>query len=65
LNKKDRGEWPYCVLIIDMVGDKDLEIARETYSAENASWLLKMIVESALCSPRAITFPTTRRLRRP
>ncbi len=47
LNKKDRREWPYCVLIIDMVGDKDLEIARETYSNENASWLLKMIVESA------------------
>ncbi len=47
LNKKDRGEWPYCVLIIDMVGDKELEIARETYSNENASWLIKMIVESA------------------
>ncbi len=47
LNKKDRKEWPYCVLIIDMVGDRELEIARETYSAENASWLLKLITESA------------------
>lgn len=47
LQKADRREWPYCVLIIDMVGDKDLKIARETYSAENASWLLKMIDESA------------------
>lgn len=47
LKNKDRREWPYCVLIIDMVGDKELKIARETYSAENASWLLEMIVESA------------------
>ncbi len=47
LKNKDRREWPYCVLIIDMVGDKELNIARETYSAENASWLLKMIDESA------------------
>ena len=47
LQKKDRREWPYCVLIIDMVGDKDLQMIRETYSAENASWLLKMIDESA------------------
>jgi Zn-dependent M28 family amino/carboxypeptidase len=47
LKNKDRKEWPYCVLIIDMVGDKQLQIARETYSAENASWLLKMIDESA------------------
>ena len=47
LQKADRKEWPYCVLIIDMVGDKELQIARETYSAENASWLLKMIDASA------------------
>jgi glutaminyl-peptide cyclotransferase len=47
LKNKGRREWPYCVLIIDMVGDKDLQIIRETYSAENASWLLKMIDESA------------------
>ena len=47
LKNKDRKEWPYCVLIIDMVGDKDLEIVRETYSAENASWSLQMIVDSA------------------
>ena len=47
LQKADRKEWPYCVLIIDMVGDKQLQITRETYSAENASWLLKMIDASA------------------
>ncbi len=47
LRNKDRREWPYCVLIIDMVGDKQLQIIRETYSAENASWLLKMIDASA------------------
>jgi glutaminyl-peptide cyclotransferase len=47
LKNNDRREWPYCVLIIDMVGDRDLEIARETYSVENASWLVAMIVKSA------------------
>lgn len=47
LDKADRREWPYCVLIIDMVGDRDLKIARETYSAENASWLLRVVDESA------------------
>jgi Zn-dependent M28 family amino/carboxypeptidase len=47
LKNKDRKEWPYCVLIIDMVGDKELNIARETYSAENASWLLDLIAKSA------------------
>jgi glutaminyl-peptide cyclotransferase len=47
LKHADRREWPYCVLIIDMVGDKELQIVRETYSAENASWLLEMIAESA------------------
>jgi len=47
LEKEDLRDRPYCVLIIDMVGDKDLQIIRETYSAENASWLLKLIGESA------------------
>ena len=47
LKNKDRRQWPYCVLIIDMVGDKQLNIARETYSAENASWLLDLIAKSA------------------
>jgi Zn-dependent M28 family amino/carboxypeptidase len=47
LKNKDRREWPYCVLIIDMVGDKELHIARETYSAENASWLVETISKSA------------------
>ncbi len=47
LQTTDRTQWPYCVLIIDMVGDKDLEITRETYSAENASWLLKIIFDTA------------------
>ena len=47
LKNKDRTEWPYCVLIIDMVGDRELHIARETYSAENASWLLDLINKSA------------------
>ncbi len=47
LQQAEKGEWPYCVLIIDMVGDRELQIARETYSSENASWLLKIIFESA------------------
>ena len=47
LKQKDRREWPYSVLIIDMVGDRELHIARETYSVENASWLIELIAKSA------------------
>jgi len=59
LKNKDRREWPYSVLIIDMVGDRELEIARETYSSENASWLLELIAKSAkkLKVPQFLTQP--------
>lgn len=47
LQKTDRTQWPYAVLIIDMVADKDLKISRETYSHENASWMLKIVMDAA------------------
>lgn len=43
LAKKERSQWPYWVLVIDMVGDKDLQIFKETYSLKgSASFLDKL-----------------------
>lgn len=43
LAEKDKKLWPYCVLIVDMVGDKDLEIFKDTHSMESAPWLLDIV----------------------
>jgi len=39
--------WPYCVIIIDMVGDRNLEIYKETHSMKSASWLVELIFGTA------------------
>lgn len=39
--------WPYCVIIIDMVGDRNLEIYKETHSMKSASWLVELIYGTA------------------
>lgn len=39
----DKNLWPYCVLIVDMVGDKDLEIFKENNSIDSAPWLLDIV----------------------
>ncbi len=44
---KDKSLWPYCVLVVDMVGDKDLNILKENYSAKSAPWLLDIVYEAA------------------
>ncbi|OGW18847.1 MAG: hypothetical protein A3K09_08715 [Nitrospinae bacterium RIFCSPLOWO2_12_FULL_47_7] len=43
----DKKLWPYCVLIVDMVGDKDLEIFKDTHSLGSAPWLLDIIYDVA------------------
>ncbi|GJL77534.1 MAG: glutamine cyclotransferase [Nitrospinaceae bacterium] len=43
LRETSPDSWPYCVIIIDMVGDRDLEIFRETHSVKSASWLVDLI----------------------
>jgi Zn-dependent M28 family amino/carboxypeptidase len=43
----DKKLWPYCVLIVDMVGDKDLEIFKENNSIDSAPWLLDLVLGSA------------------
>ena len=35
--------WPYCVIIVDMVGDRNLEIFKETHSEKSAAWLVDLI----------------------
>ena len=43
LAKKERAKWPYWVLVIDMVGDKDLQIFKETHSLKGSSSFLDKI----------------------
>ena len=43
----EAGELPYCVIVIDMIGDRDLEIFRESHSVKNAAWLVDLIFETA------------------
>lgn len=47
LRQTERDEWPYCVIIIDMVGDRKLEIFKETHSVKSASWLVEIIYGTA------------------
>lgn len=47
LRESGRDSWPYCVIIIDMIGDRDLQIFRETHSVKSASWLVDLIYEVA------------------
>jgi len=53
LEEIDKSLWPYCVLVVDMVGDKDLKIFLENHSARNARWLLDRVFQVA----REMGFP--------
>ncbi|MBI4384112.1 MAG: M28 family peptidase [Nitrospinae bacterium] len=44
---RDEKEWPFCVVIVDMVGDKELEIFKEINSEKSASWLTDAIFRTA------------------
>ncbi len=44
---RDKKEWPFCVVIVDMVGDKELEIFKEINSEKSASWLTGAIFRAA------------------
>ncbi|NIQ01568.1 MAG: M28 family peptidase, partial [Nitrospinaceae bacterium] len=43
----DQEQWPYCVLVVDMVGDRDLQIYRETNSLKSAPWLVDILFQAA------------------
>jgi aminopeptidase-like protein len=47
LRESSTDTWPYCVIIIDMIGDRDLQIYRETHSVKSAPWLVDLIHEVA------------------
>lgn len=47
LAKRERSQWPYWVLVIDMVGDKDLQVFIETYSLKGSSSFLDKIYRIA------------------
>ena len=40
---QDREQWPYAVVILDMIGDKELQIYRESYSEKSGGALLDKI----------------------
>ncbi|MFQ5671673.1 MAG: M28 family peptidase [Nitrospinales bacterium] len=43
LRKGDKTQWPRAVVVIDMIGDKDLQIYRESHSVKSAPWLIDII----------------------
>jgi hypothetical protein len=43
----EKEKWPYWVLVIDMIGDKDLQIFKETYSLKGSSSFLDKIYSVA------------------
>ena len=47
LGKNSRDRWPSAVIIVDMVGDKDLEIFKETYSIASGPKVLDRIYKVA------------------
>ncbi|MCA9483781.1 MAG: M28 family peptidase [Nitrospina sp.] len=47
LGRASAEERPFCVLVIDMVGDRDLDIYKEVYSNENARWLVDLVFGAA------------------
>jgi Zn-dependent M28 family amino/carboxypeptidase len=47
LLQMDQQSWPYWVLIIDMIGDKDLQIFKETYSLKGSGRFLDKIYSIA------------------
>ena len=47
LLKQNRRFWPYWVLVLDMIGDKDLQIYKETYSIKGSNNFLDKIYSIA------------------
>ena len=47
LAQKERAKWPFWVLVIDMIGDKDLQIFKESYSLKGSSSFLDKIYKVA------------------
>jgi len=43
LKKEDNNRWPRAVLVIDMVGDRDLQIYKEGHSVKSAPWLVNLV----------------------
>lgn len=47
VNNSAKSDWPLCVLVIDMVGDQDLEIYKEINSVKSAPSLVDLIFSVA------------------
>lgn len=47
VSRRAEDEKPFCVLVLDMIADKDLKIFKEVYSKEGAPWLVDLLFETA------------------
>lgn len=47
LAQEEKSKWPYWVLVIDMIGDKDLQIYKESFSLKSSSSFLDKIYQVA------------------
>ncbi len=47
LEEVAEDQRPYCVLVIDMVADRDLEIFKEIHSMQSGNWLLDILYDTA------------------
>ena len=56
LERTLQEEWPIAVIIIDMVGDKDLEIFKETHSIASGPKVLDRIYECGQADTSSFQF---------
>jgi len=47
LEQTSPDAWPYAVIVVDMVADKDLAIYKEVHSLQNARWLVDLLFDTA------------------
>ncbi len=47
VSRKSEDEKPFCVLVLDMIADRDLKVYKEVYSNEGARWLVDLLFETA------------------
>jgi len=47
LEKQDKSTWPYRVLVVDMVGEKDMKIFKEQHSFRSAMGFLDEVYDAA------------------
>jgi hypothetical protein len=47
IQETEPDTWPYCVIVVDMIGDKDLQIFQEAHSMKSGRWLMDLLFDTA------------------